>query len=501
MYAVDTLQKGFLLNKTLLKDSWCANPTGNYHSHPENVAPACECINNKYAGLVYDLTKTAIDNTTISDIYMEYLKNPWNNNSLALYISAALGQNTLVIPSVSVVTSTVQTTLPLQTTSVNQTTNGQTTTPPPYILINEPSTVLLNLWRAQNPTLLSNYTYIHDMLLRLSTQKSLTITSQTDKAYIDYWANDLRKCVMVRAFWEVGPYWFRLHPVILGFYLSYALFMLMFSYFFRVTVRTHMGAWARWYLFILTAFPVTYMMYVDIESNWPYAVALIFITFNYITAITDEFSSMDDYDNPKFNQYAVVDGKFSPPHPLLVGLWYFVLIEFPVIVTYLGFVNLTRDVMGLIGFYMIGYLIALAVQRICWTQWYQRPGMKLETYNMVWLTDNPSLIMSKAMGDAFRPLLTTILLVIFLYVYFLGAALVFMQWNNTTAHNGHWMAMTAGIIYIVYFMLCVFYQPRPSDRVGDKPLRFELTEASQLMCVLLATVLFVLGTVVDAFID
>jgi hypothetical protein len=172
-----------------------------------------------------------------------------------------------------------------------------------------------------------------------------------------------------------------------------------------------------------------------------------------------------------------------------------------VIVTYLGFVNLTRDVMGLIGFYMIGYLIALAVQRICWTQWYQRPGMKLETYNMVWLTDNPSLIMSKAMGDAFRPLLTTILLVIFAYVYFLGAALVFMQWNNTTAHNGHWMGMTAGIIYIVYFMLCVFYQPRPSDRVGDKPLRFELTEASQLMCVLLATVLFVLGTVVDTFID
>lgn len=460
VYNVKTTREAVGLNKSLLDYAWCTQKTGNFYSRPENIAPACECIQNQYEKIMTSLTKPVINNPTVQAIYQAYLDSPWNNNRLGLDITRAL------LLTYNFTTTSTQ----------------------------------FPLWISDNPVLSSqniSNTTLASILSSLSAMTSTVITTRSD---IDFAAGNMLKCMSKRAVWIVEPYVFRLHPVILSLYLSYALFMLVFSYVFRVDAKDHVGSWSKWYLFMITVFPVGYMFLDNIPANWPYALALILINFHYVTALRDEFTSIDEDLAKTKDLNHVAHYNFHPPHPLMVGLWYFALVEFPVIVTYLAFTNVTRDVVALLGFYMIGYLIALGIQRISWTNWYQRKGMKIEAYQGLGRS-NFSLILNHYTSHIFRLPLYWTLFTIVVYVYFIGSLAVFLQWYNASFYSSNWMGLSSGLLYLAFFVLSLFYKPEKGPLVKGNEIKFDVNELAQFLLILSATLLFVVGTVIDALLD
>jgi hypothetical protein len=306
----------------------------------------------------------------------------------------------------------------------------------------------------------------------------------TDAMQAEYTKSTLQ-CLQKRSTWVNSPYLVNINPLAMSFYCSSALFMLAWSLVLRVMANTHTGEWAKWFLFFIAVGCSAFLFVSDIASNWVYAVALLCIAINFVTSLNDEFSSMVEEE-----EHQLPLEVFYPPHPIVIGLWYYIQIAFPIMVVYLGLSNLQRDVMALLGYYVVGFIIASSIQRMFWVKWYIRRGIKV-------INKHTHTAQSSA---KFQFIMLLFLAIIFIMTMFLGTMLVFMQWYNQNFMSGNWFAMIIGMVYTLVFFL--EFLDKPNEKAhGTNGLQLGPIQLVQIYLVVAINVGFVIATAADATIN
>jgi len=298
---------------------------------------------------------------------------------------------------------------------------------------------------------------------------------------VNKYADQTLLCLNKRSTWELIPYIVNIHPVAMSFYTSCALFMLFWSLVFRVMANKLTGDWTKWFLFFFALASSTFLFLSDLQSNWIYATALLCICIHFVASLGSEFSSM--VEDTTTGGAMMTD--FQPPHPIMVGLWYVIVINFPIMVVYLGLSNLQRDIVGLLGYFVVGFIIATCVQRIFWVQWYMQPNINV--------VDNYRH--SEISSWKFRSIILTFLILTYTLVTFFATMLIFMQWYDQGFTGGNWIAMILGMVYVLIFIMQLF-----SSKPSTKTEGFELggIQIVQILLVVGINIAFVIATTTDA---
>lgn len=289
-------------------------------------------------------------------------------------------------------------------------------------------------------------------------------------------------CLKHRSTWLNAPYKVKIHPVAMSFYCSSALFMLAWSLVFRVMANAHTGDWSKWFLFFFAVGASSFLFIIDLSSNYIYAIALLCICINFVTSLNYEFTSMmEDI------QHKPTGRVFYPPHPIMSGLWYYIQIAFPIMIVYLGLTNLQRDIVALLGYYVVGFIIATCVQRLFWVKWYVTQNIRVVGEHLHTLESS----------HMFRRVLVFCLGFIIICTSFMCTMLVFMQWYNQDFMSGNWFAMLMGLAYTLVLFIEFFDGPSYTAH-GDNGLKLGIVQIIQIYVVAAINVTLVISTTIDA---
>lgn len=293
-------------------------------------------------------------------------------------------------------------------------------------------------------------------------------------------------CLKYRSVWREHGYFFRLHPLAMFFYTSFALFIFGISYFLRVQVPSVNSTTMKVLILILTLWGVSFIFFMNPLCNWIYSFALMCIWGNFMFSIDDEYCSIVETSTtaPELKK-----DMFIPPHPLKVGIWYYMLIFFPMLVVYLGLSNLMRDIGGLFGLYVVGYLLAACMQRYFWTKSYLCTNMRIET--MIHGYEKEVYVLTAESSTPFRWLLELVLLGTSVVLSLVLVLTLFMGWYSQGFYCGNWVGLVAFAACLVFFGLEFFAH-------NSELLAFTTIDFTQSMLCLISSVLVLFGAYIDA---
>lgn len=303
-------------------------------------------------------------------------------------------------------------------------------------------------------------------------------------------------CLSQRATWRVYPYSFEVHPLAMFFYTSMCLFVLGVSYILRVESPGVIGEYMKFLVLGLSVLGMIFLLYMYYPANWIYAIALLMYTLNFMLGINDEFISIAEY----YDENTVLHrNTFSPPHPLMVGMWTFFLVFFPMVVVYVGLANLMRDMVALFAMYVIAYLVAACMQRLFWTKWYIQPFNYIENF-MFDYTHKVYKLSEKSSG-IFRAPLEEILTFTFGILFFLLIWTVFMGWYSQSIQSGNWFALIVGFALVLFFVLEFFTIPVSLNQDMnniEQLMPFDVIQFLQVIIIVGSHTALVLGASIDA---
>lgn len=286
-----------------------------------------------------------------------------------------------------------------------------------------------------------------------------------------YYGTASRACRTSRSTWRIDPYPFRLHPLALFFYTSFTMFIFGFSYLSRVESLSHTGSWSKYLLLGFSAAAILFLVLIDAAGNWFYALGIGCVCFNYLTSITDEFQSMVDKE-----QKPLVEHSFVVPHPLMVGLWNYMIIFVPILIVYMGLVNYVRDIVALFGLYVLGYMLTACVQRYFWSKWYMQANMVIESFQMSY--KHMDYTLTKESARLFRVPILIFLAVIFVVMLAFTSTTLFVNWYSETFLTGAWTSLAVASVLLIVFVIEFFTR-------SEEFLHFGFMQFIQVMLVIL----------------
>jgi hypothetical protein len=159
----------------------------------------------------------------------------------------------------------------------------------------------------------------------------------------------------------------------------------------------------------------------------------------------------------------------------------------PLFVTYLGVSNTVRDAGALLGLFLLGYIVALSMQRIFWTKWYVANGMKVD-----------GVTLSLGMEAKFRPILLFTLAGV-VVVGIMGITLVvYLHWYTQGMSVGNWFGFVILGIFCAMFATEVFI---PNEKFAESGQLFKINDlqTAQVYMIVSVNLLFTIATACDAF--
>lgn len=297
-----------------------------------------------------------------------------------------------------------------------------------------------------------------------------------------YGDRTVRQCLSKRTVWKVENI-FKIQPLVMSFYCSVTLFTL--SCLFMLLVMSPQDVsrgWGRYAIFGLLYIVVFFLLLMDPWNNSFYIVAIVLVTTSIMYSLKDELQSIYEENIPVKPQ-----SSFMPPNPLLICIWYYVQLCMPLYVTYLGVSNTLRDAGALVGLFVLGYIVALSMQRIYWTKWYVAQGMKVD-----------GITLSLGLETKFKPILLFTLSGA-VVIGTLGIVLVmYMHWYTQEMSSGNWIASVIFMIFCGIFITEIFI---PNERFSESGQLFQINnlQTTQVYMIVLVNFLFTVATACDAF--
>ena len=331
--------------------------------------------------------------------------------------------------------------------------------------------------------------WLNDTLAQAALSKYVNSTIAVPTAYVQSYAGSIAStCMPYHPVWKIEPYYGHFNPVVASFYCCTAMFIWAFSFIFRVDAVSKYDMLARLTTVTLAVAVAIVWILGDRSSNWFYSVGIIYFSVNYATSLNVEMQSVKGARTEK-----VLDPSklFFPPSPLVVGMWQYIQILFPVIVVYLGATNYVRDVYALLGFYVIGYGVVSAVQRFFWSKWYMRENNRVEAYSK----KNPyPPVLTKQSSLFYRMPVMWSLAFTYIFLFFIGSVIVFAGWYNQTLVSGNWFALIISLVFAGVFLIELL-----ETRVAtlEDPLYISMVQILQLLAVVGCTVAFAFATMID----
>lgn len=319
-----------------------------------------------------------------------------------------------------------------------------------------------------------------------------SVVSQTTVVSKDVYQKNTILCLTQRSTWKEYDYFFRIHPLAMFFYTSFALFLFSVMYFFSVQEVTANKLERYALVFFNTTGAVVFLLIMNPLSNWIYAIALLGIFGNYCTSIDDEYSSV--VDTGVANEDYVAAG-YEPVHPLKVGLWYYLVVFFPILVVYIGLCNLVRDMVALFGLYILGYLVVCCMQRYFWVKFVLRPYMPVEIVMRGYQRMDYYLQCQSShfFGGALQKSLS---LIFFVLLFFLSVVLM-TGWYHQDFYVGNYVGLASFACMVVVFLLefSVSYK-EPQD--PSEHLPFSVIDCVQVLLSALSNIMVLWAAIWDS---
>lgn len=303
-----------------------------------------------------------------------------------------------------------------------------------------------------------------------------------------YASTIVHTCMYDRAVWKTEKYETGLHPALSSFYCSVSLFVFALSYLMRVPQEKDTTDSSQWVIIAVGVVSVISFFIIDSAKQWFYGFAILYVCLNFIIAFRDEFTAIESTEEAK-----VTNDMFFPPHPLMLGTWYYIQIFFPVLITYLGLSNLIHDLVGLVTYYIIGYIVVTSIQRLFWVKWYMRQGNKLVRTNETEQHTHHTLI--ERFCGPFREYMEISLLVIFCLVLLISIVMIFVEWYPQTFTSGNWFGMVNAFI-LIGAMAVELLNKYPDYAPGDM-LPMSIISRIQVILIGACTFLFSLSVWID----
>jgi hypothetical protein len=338
------------------------------------------------------------------------------------------------------------------------------------------------------------FNYLTTPWINDPTSKNLYIsykynTSKIQPSIITKYSQTTLLCYKQRSVWRISEYPLKLHPICMAFFSSYCMFIFAFSYMAQVASSPETGKWARYLLLLFSVAAGTFLLAMDWAGNWMYAIAIIVINLNFGVALADEFMSLDD-KRVIPEEPGVL---FCAPHPMMVGLWNYVIVSFPTLLIYLGLTNYIRDVVALLGLYVLGYTVSVAMERGFWSKYYLQFGAKLKM-NQFGAVNGIHTI-NRMQAKPYTELMVVTCYIIFFVLATMTGVTIFMNWYEQNFSLGNWVAMILGLTYVAMFVLDMSDMNPPHN---IEKMSFGWRQTLQIMMIVFINTTFVIVTIIDS---
>jgi len=321
----------------------------------------------------------------------------------------------------------------------------------------------------------------------------ITNTGAVSKTLLDtYVQTSVTSCRYTHSTWRKSLYPTKLHPCIIGYVCAFALFMFSSMYMELVIVPAEYGSFYRYFglFFVTLAAVLPLILDQNIVFNLIYIITLILISVTFSVVLRDEFVSITQTEF----RVVLTSPPFVPPHPIRVGMWYVIYVTFPLFLTYTALMNFTRDVIALLGVWVIGVVIATLMQRYFWCKCYLHQNMWIESYG------KQMYQVSEKTGSGFHLFMTWCIGVILAILFSLTGCFLYVDWYSQRFMTGNWFGMSSLIIYFLVFVIELF-QDDSKPRDFNNGLRLNALCFTQLTFLNVAVLMLCITSWTDSFLS
>lgn len=318
-------------------------------------------------------------------------------------------------------------------------------------------------------------------IIRSYNNSTVAVSSVTTAKYYTNTIN----CIPYHPPWKIEPYYFRVHPCAMFFYTSLCLFIAAFSYLLRVETTVIMGYYMKFCIILMATLGGAFMIIITPTANWWYALAIGCVVINYTFGLQEELKSIIPGSYTSVNQLeansmpTLFDDAVNAPHPILVAIWNFIVIFFPMMVVYMGVINFARDVMCLLGFYVVGYLLSAIMMRTFWSKWYLQKHFHTSLVQFNY--PHQHYFLTEKSAKCFRVISLIFLSVMFWVMTFFLFFLLYLGWNPNILVSGGVLSIITFSGMAVLFFLEMWAYPVETDG----PLHFSQIHFIQVVIVCL----------------